>query len=183
MFEPTVSGQQNQRWQHFVLWDVVQRGYRVDEVKVVRIVRISIVRCPRPTYREVRKLQRGVSLMWLSRRIPALRRSRTPTSATAAPKVPSGARFTEAATSNPMVMQKTDEQDILSDNSRFRDVPPFEPPLIATLPFPAYLFLTSHSLRIIEVIQYPSPGASSREGYLRSRNEVVEAIDLHSDRI
>ena len=97
MVEPTVSGQQNQRWQHFVLWDVVQRGYRVDEVKVVRIVRISIVRCPRPTYREVRKLQRGVSLMWLSRRILALRRSRTPTSATAAPKVPSGARFTEAA--------------------------------------------------------------------------------------
>lgn len=64
-------------------------------------------------------------------------KSRTPTSATAAPRRPSGARFTHAATSKPITSYQSIE---LSDISIEMHVPPFEPPLIATLPLAAYLF-------------------------------------------
>ena len=73
-----------------------------------------------------------------------LRRSATPPSAIAAPNVPSGARTTEPQTRKPIFHRR--EVNTRMKERRGVNLPPLDAPLMATLPGPAYLFLTRNWL-------------------------------------
>lgn len=139
----TVSRQENSWRENPVFGDVVQRRDRVDEVKVMRVVRVAVVGRPGTADSEPVELCTTIERSWcgIGGRIHTLRRSSTLTSATAAPNRPSGARFTQAATRSPGY-----HFSVMTRCKNMHYSPPLEPPLIATRPGAAYLFLTRNSL-------------------------------------
>lgn len=53
----TVCGEKHRRGESTVRWYVVERRNRVDEIKVVRVVRVTVIRGPCLAYREYQTLE------------------------------------------------------------------------------------------------------------------------------